>query len=209
MIWNTPRSGRDSERPLVSHIKNTIETNSVAGHSENSSAQAEEIAKAVSAFLAEHDLTDSFIDAGYLVMLASRAISSVGDKTNALRLVVFGTGMVRPSEWEVTGGEEVWTVDLKQMTVKDNSSLELIVFNSLNIVLNSIAEIWDSSHGKGVLGLRHVCATAAALLGVDKNTKAVSNLSDEIQSLCTAKLRQISKTRDWKSVPEVMNLDVK
>jgi len=175
---------------------------------EDSSAQAEEIAVAVSAFLAEHELTDSFIDAGYLVMLASRAMSSIGEETSALRLVVFGTGMVRPSEWEVTGGKEVWTVDLKQMTVKESTSLELVVFNSLNIVLDSIADVWDGSRGRGVLGLRHVCTTATALLGVGRATKAVADLSDEIRSLCEAKLEQIRSNRHWDSVPEVMNLDI-
>jgi len=191
----------------VSDIKRTIEENGIADH-DLEPGQAEELAAAVSAFLEEHELTDSFIDAGYLVMLASKAMSSIGQERAALRLVVFGSGMVRPSEWEVTGGSEVWTLDLKQMTVADATSLELVVFNTLNIVLDAITDVWDASGGKGVLGLRHVCDTAAALLGVSRNSKSVADLSNEIVRVCGLKLEQAGRLRGWETFPQVMNLDL-
>lgn len=192
---------------LVSDIKRTIEENGIADY-DLEPGQAEELAAAVSAFLEEHELTDSFIDAGYLVMLASKAMSSIGQDRAALRLVVFGSGMVRPSEWEVTGGSEVWTLDLKQMTVADATSLELVVFNTLNIVLDSVTDVWDASNGNGVLGLRHVCDTAAGLLGVSRNSKAVADLSNEIVRVCGLKLEKVGRSRGWETCPQVMNLDL-
>lgn len=168
---------------------------------------AEEIARAVEAYL-DREVNCTFAESGYLMMLASRALSSVGDARTARRLLIFGTGLVRPSEWVVSGDSTMWVLDLRQLTVKDDISLELIFLNSLNTILESIAEIWDVTKGEGILGLRHICSAVVSLLGEIEVQKAGSMLTKEIISMCESKLDRISSERNWINRPRVMNLDV-
>jgi hypothetical protein len=169
--------------------------------------QATELAEAVAAYMEESNAAGAFVDSGYLVMLASRALSSIGEKKAAHRLLVFGSGLVRPSEWEFSGGEDVWMLDLRQMTVRQSATLEIVFFNSLNLVLGAIADVWEVSDGAGVLGLRHVCDTASHLLGGGSKQR-VGALVSEIKQSCRAKLRHICEERGWQYVPSVMNLDI-
>ena len=166
-----------------------------------------EMARAVEQFL-ESCCNGSVVDSKYVLMLASQALSSIGHTHAARRLLLFGTGLMRPSEWEVTGERAVWALDLKEITVSDDAPLELLFFGSLVIILESIADVWDETRGRGVLGLRHVCMAASALLGESGSRREVSTLSDEIKETCRRKLTQIKEQRCWEMSPEVLNLDV-
>ncbi len=206
MIWDPDAASDRSDSAIVSHI--SAEIKAVCGDdlAENQ-ANVKELARAVEVFLEkEHD--SPLVDSKYLVMLASRALSSIGEGDVARRLLVFGTGLVRPSVWEVSGGKAMWILDLKQMTVKDDSSLELFFFGCLNIVLDSIADIWDETKGEGTLGLQNVCPAAAGLLGKVGKKKEVWALAGEIRALCSKKLDQIRAARGWQAAPEVINLDI-
>jgi len=206
LIWIPNSDETSNGTSIVSHIEGVIAEN-CGDALQLDEGQASDLAVAVASFLEQNHDSGSFVDSGYLVMLASRALSSVGESQAAHRLLVFGSGLVRPSEWEVTGGQDVWTLDLRQMTVRESATLELVFFNSLNIVLASIADVWQESHGHGFLGLRHVCDTASVLLG-GGTKKSVAALSDEIKRACEAKLGQIHDERLWDHVPAVMNLDL-
>ncbi|MBT3194412.1 MAG: hypothetical protein HN341_17845 [Verrucomicrobia bacterium] len=206
MIWIPNIDEQKRGTSVLSHIEGVIAEN-CGDVLELDEGQASELASAVAMFLEQYQDSGSYVDSGYLVMLASRALSSLGERKAAHRLLVFGSGLVRPSEWEVTGGADVWTLDLRQMTVRDDAALELVFFSSINIVLAAIADVWDGTEGRGVLGLQHVCATATALLGGGK-AGAISALSTEIQKACEAKLAQLYAERGWKHIPAVMNLDL-
>ena len=206
MIWIPNSSERMNGSSIISHIESVIAEN--CGDSLLlDEGQASDLAVAVASFMEQNHNSGSFVDSGYLVMLASRALSSIGEQQAAHRLLVFGSGLVRPSEWEVTGGRDVWTLDLRQMTVRESEMLEIVFFNSLNIVLASIADVWEETGGHGILGLRHVCDTASALLG-GGNKKNVAALADEIKHTCKAKLEQIHDERGWEYIPSIMNLDL-
>jgi hypothetical protein len=206
LIWipNSEENARGSS--IVSHIESVINEN-CGDALQLDESQAADLAAAVASFMEINHNSGSFVDSGYLVMLASRALSSIGEQQAAHRLLGFGSGLVSPSEWEVTGGRDVWTLDLHQMTVRESETLEIVFFNSLNIVLASIADVWSESDGNGVLGLRHVCDTASALLG-GGNRRSVAALSEEIKQACAAKLEQIRAERMWSHVPSIMNLDI-
>jgi hypothetical protein len=165
-----------------------------------------EVAEAVTQYLRERG-DGGAPDAAAVSMLACRAFTSIGERDAARRVLVFGTGLVRPAQWEVTGHEKMWVVDLRSFTVRNGGNLEMVLFGSLMIVLDATAEVWDSTGGQGVLGLRHVCATASALAGVGAEPRAVAGLADEIRDVCAMKLRQIGRGRSWHGVPRVMNLD--
>ena len=205
MIWIPNNDERERGTSVVSHIERVIAEN-CGDELLLDDGQTTELASAVAAFLERHQDSGSYVDSGYLVMLASRALATLGEKQAAHRLLVFGSGLVHPSEWEVTGGDDVWTLDLRQITVRDDSALELVFFGSLNIVLGSIADVWERSQGRGVLGLRHVCSAASALLG-GADFGSVAALATEINKACESKLGQIHTERSWQHVPAVMNLD--
>ena len=73
-----------------------------------------------------------FASAGEPKMLASQALRSIGHGATARRLLVFGTGLVRPAEWEISAGDSMWVLDLKQITVRSDASLELIFFGNIH-----------------------------------------------------------------------------
>lgn len=201
-----PQPDSCSEQSLiVSHIGAQIEE--LCNGLPTSMAGAEDVARAIEFFLKEEG-DEEFVDSNMLALLAARALSSIGDHVAARRMVVFGTGMVRPSEWVVTGERTIWVLDLKEMTVRDDASLELVFFKSIQVVMDSIADVWDESRGEGTLGLRHICSVASMLLGGATRTTAVKSLGLEIVDVCISKLNRIRVERGWEFVPEVMNVDV-
>lgn len=205
MIFDPVKSSL-RESAVVSHIVNGL-VDSCGDESITHSNDALELARAVEHFLEQTGVEEA-VESDRLTILASKALTSIGENCAARRLVLFGTGMVRPSEWVITGFETAWILDLKRMTVRDDGSLELVFFTNLDIILDSIADIWDESGGHGVLGLRHVCAAAASLLGSTEDKKKITGLVTEIKALCSSRLEQIRKARGWKSAPVVMNLDM-
>jgi hypothetical protein len=206
LIWIPTSADSLGESSIAAHIERVIVEN-CGDMLELDDDQAVDLAEAVAAYMEQSHEAGLFVDSGYLVMLASRALASIGNERAAHRLLVFGSGLVRPSEWEVSGGRDIWTLDLRQMTVRAGSTLEIVFFNSLNLVLGAIADVWEPTSGAGVLGLRHVCATASHLLG-GGSRKKIEELAEEIKLNCRVKLRQIRDSRGWKQMPSVMNLDI-
>ena len=189
---------------VISHIVSGIAD--VCDATMADSSDVVELARAVEHFVKEGDRAAT--DSDHLTVLASKALTSIGNVCAARRLILFGTGMVRPSEWIITGFETAWVLDLKHITVRIDSSLELVFFTNLDTIVESIADIWDDSEGRGVLGLRHVCAAASSLLGSGEDKKKVAGLAAEIKALCSSRLEQVREVRGWKSAPVVMNLDM-
>lgn len=170
-------------------------------------SKAGEVARAVESFVEKTGCVE-MTRPDQLVMLVSQALSAVGEKMAARKLVLFGTELVRPSEWEVAGRDTVWVVDLKQISVRDNARIELLLFGCLGIVLDNLAEVWDESEGRGVIGLKNVLATALILLGDTVSKKRIDELVDEIRDVCDRKLAQIQKDRNWREKPRAINLDL-
>ena len=205
MIWDRGESDRQENSAIVSHIVSEIGA-VCAERIAVGAINAVDIAHAVETFLQREGGAD-FVDSKYLTMLASNALSAIGENGAAQRLFLFGTGLVAPSEWDVIAGEEMWVVDLKHMAVRDDAAIELLLFRSLNVVIESVADVWDSVSGTGILGLKHVCATASVLLGGVHNKTRLETLTNEIVTASVRKLEQVAAARSWRSVPRVMNLD--
>jgi len=205
MICNPGMNSVSERSVLYSHIEGHVRD--LCGHDLHvDDGSLEEMARAIEQFLEFRD-AGPVVDSKYVLMLASQALSSIGHDHAARRLLLFGTGLMRPSEWEVTGERAVWALDLREITVRDDAPLELLFFGSLSIILESIADVWDETGGRGVLGLRHVCMAASALLGKKGTRRELSQLSEEIKETCRGKLSQIQQQRAWEMTPEVLNLD--
>lgn len=190
---------------LVEHLASEI-AQSCEGDLAPDQGMVRELAKGVAAFLAEQGGADC-VEASYLVALASRAFSSLGEDRLARRLVLVGTGLAGPAEWEIVGADRMWVLDLRRMTVADAAGMELLFFRCLHVALDCVAEVWDSTSGEGVLGLRHVYRTALALLGSGCGKKELGRLRSEIVGRCVDKVERIGTERGWQHRPRVLNLD--
>ena len=205
MIWHPGNASDIPQSALAAHLMGEIET-ACDGDMPVRQEDLQELASTIEYFLNETSQNES-VESRYLVLLASRALFSMGEEQTARRLMLFGTGLFKPSEWEVSCGKKMWILDLKQMTLRDDDLIELTFFNCLNIVLEATADIWDKSLGEGVLGLQNICCAASALLH-KVTPKKTAVVGEEIRDACRLKLEQLGGKRGWASTPEVMNLDI-
>lgn len=206
MIWiPNQRISPPEGLPLTAHIQSVIEEN-CADLPELDALQVRELATAVAAFADKSAEAGMYVESGYLVMLASQALFSVGARKAAHRVLVFGTGLVHPSEWVIRGDASVWTVDLGRMAARDSAALELAFFNSLNIIIDCVAEVWDATDGHGTLGLQHLGEAASGILQHEHKRK-VAAFADEVCRACRAKLVQTGKHRGWLHLPDLLLVD--
>ena len=207
MICRRSQPEPDSVDPaLVDHIAGQIAE--CCGEEELlASGQVDELAFAVATFVSR-TLGQDAVDSAHLVTLSARALSAVGENLAAKRVLVHGTGLVRPAYWEVTGRDALWVLDLRQMTFAPGATLELVFFHGLMAVLEATAEVWDATQGVGALGLRHVSCAAAALFGERQGKARAAALADEVKALCVRKLEGLRAARGWTSTPVVMDLDL-
>jgi hypothetical protein len=202
MIWDTSGATSECRSVVVTYIADEI--NGICGKDVLlRTSDAEEVARAVEDYLELRGAPEG--EPRFLMVLAARALSAVGAGDAARRVYLFGSGLVSPSEWEITGGDAVWTVDLLGMSVNAESAHEMLLLVSLHIIIDAMAGVWDATEGKGTLGLRHVCATARVLSG--GNGRGASSSATEIRDWCRAKLGQLAQSRGWTQTPQVINLD--
>lgn len=205
MIWDPNTETSPDSSLIVSHIGKQI---SCACHGNvDSSLDVNEVARAIEHFL-EKERHSEFVDSKTLAFLAAQAMTSIGEPDIARRLILFGSGMVKPSQWAVTGDRAMWVLDLKEMTIREDAPLELLFFKGMQIVIESMADVWDESLGEGVLGLRHICCTATRLLCASHDDAGVAELTAEIKGMCAGKLDQLRDLRGWRTTPMVLNLDL-
>jgi hypothetical protein len=196
---------REPVSPVVGHLADTL-TELCSEHVRFDPEHFGEIAKAVESFLAS--CGGQYVDSNFLVLLASQALNGAGENAAARRMLILGSGLVVPSEWEVSREKDTWTLDLRRITLPAEARMELTLFTCLTGVLEGFGDVWDGTRGKGVLGLRHVCATAWAFVAAPSRKRKAMALTEEIKALCRRKLESMAERRDWNDVPEVMNLDV-
>ncbi len=206
MIWD-PRSASEPESSAVTafvtaQLAEWCGTGDLS-HDENMA----ELVGAIEAFLKQRGLSGELISSRQLLGMASQALVSIGERRAARRLIVFGTGLAAPAEWMVSYGDALLVLDLKQVTVCDDVNLELIFFANVDAALDSVAEFWDETDGRGFLGLRRVCLAARSLLGCAGKNK-VHRLAEEIKAACRARLERLADEREWEYIPHMINLDI-
>ncbi|MBL7115822.1 MAG: hypothetical protein ISS35_08650 [Kiritimatiellae bacterium] len=201
MIYD-PQKMLDGNSPLADHIAEQMKA--ICGdHGVVGEDNLEELANSVASYVNETH-GDGAVHAGYLVMLSSQALTAVGEHQAARRMLVVGSGLMRPAKWEVSGEDTMWVLDLREMTVQADCQLEIVFFNCLTAVLDMMGDLWDQVAGRGVLGLRHVSTTAAVLGGGTRG----GDISREIREMCQDRLQQIAETNGWMQVPQVLDLDL-
>ena len=203
MIWDTDSAALDPAPAVTTAIAEEIAV--ACGGESLHPEHVREVARGVATYLQQRTLSGALTSD--LAVLESRALYSIGERGLARRLLVFGSGLVRPSEWTVTGDCTLWILDLKRLTLREDDRFELALFASLGVVLDEIAGVWDSSGGAGLLGLRHVREAATAVLGKPANRRRTGRLCGEVRLVCERKLEDLRIAHGWRETPAVMILD--
>ena len=165
-----------------------------------------EVARAVEYYVAGDQGVAA--DGGSLTLLASKALADLGEVGAARRFLVYGSGLVRPAEWEIRRGHEMWVLDLRQISVESGSVLEIVQFAVLAAVLRAIAELWDGTRGRGVLGVRNLRGASQRLVGREiRGDRKMRQMTRELENWCRHVLGTLRDERGWHAMPEVLNLD--
>ncbi|MBM4144220.1 MAG: hypothetical protein FJ225_11605 [Lentisphaerae bacterium] len=206
MIWDAHRWGGDGRDGRDARVRAAVRALCGAPGGAGAAA-ADDLARAVADYVLR-EAAAAEPGAGELAALASRALHGLGEGRAARRVLLEGTGMARPAAWDVTGGGAMWILDLRRVLAREDAALEMILFAALGTAVDALAECWDATGGRGVLGLRHVPAAAARLLGRGRGDGAVGRLVGEALRLCGARLARAGRARGWSETPLVMNLDL-
>lgn len=165
---------------------------------------AQEVARGVAAFCRER-YDRQWLPADYvahLIAVACRDVAGRGGGECRARSLETWRGLAarvyRPGEW--AGGEPVWILDLGRVEGLPEERVELVWFPVVRRLLAGMAELWDASGGRGVLGLRGV---APAGLG----GTALQAWRSELGRFSEAVLLRLKRRRGWTAVPRAMWLE--
>ena len=86
----------------------------------------------------------------------------------------FSRGVVLPGSWSWLQEEFMWALDLNRLAIAEEELHEMMVYQSIQVLLEQIIILWGSSSGKGVLAIRGLsCWSLTKLL--DTSNKEWSN----------------------------------
>lgn len=200
MMQNTSSTADAPSSALTQYLTDHIR--SVSANDDMLQNQAPHVAEAVTQYLGNATV----VDTDRVILLASRALKSMGEPGAARRLVLHASGLVQPAEWDVRSGQLMWVLDLDQMTVKIPGLIELTLFNCLRALLQATADLWDVTNGQGVLGLQNIRRVAARLTRDPEIFPTA--LESEIAGMSADSLRRLATTRGWSHCPDVLLLDL-
>jgi hypothetical protein len=167
-----------------------------------------EAAVGVAAYLDEHEKTPRDLTPRRSCALVSQALEATGEAVLARRLRIFGSSVVYPASWVVTGHQTVWVLDVARLLTKQDPPMEIALFGRLQSALTTFADVWDRTSGQGVLGLKGLSAAARFVLGREAWLPCVQDLTSELHHLGVRQLDALHHRRQWAHTPAVMSLDL-
>jgi len=232
MIWRTSEHAR---RSAAIHQHVISEITAACGEHPLPPEQVNEVAHAVEAYWSEFP-SDVSLPSDYVKLMVARALAGAGEGDAARRLamatakdeegrgaveaflefthlppevwLLFASGLVRPSRWMMAGVDWVWVLDLSRLTIGQGDRTELAVLQALRAVMRTVAEVWDVSKGRGVLGLKELRATAMRLAVPADSARAVERWTGVVRTYCGDLLGALQSERGWETRPELVVLDV-
>lgn len=204
MIW-IPETVRESTS-LSAYIKDYLVRMGVLA-SEIDPHSVDELSHALSAYLElATDRTGFFVEDGNLLLLASQALESVGERKAATRMLMLGSGFARPVSWLVTQQDAGWKLDVSKIAEDLHSRLEMVFFRCLHAALEALAEEWNRHAGKVVVVLQGAEEAGASLLGRPVTSRQVQVFVAEVEAACRDKLQHLANQHGWNAVPELMKM---
>lgn len=232
MIWNDSSIAADTELDLLAtHIISEIKS---AGEERLEMPGGDELARAVAESVLRHT-EGTFIPSDYLLIMTCRALWAVGHEQAARSLLrskgpllnisesytdaIFGRGLfpclgmhssivraLKPSisPWSMNGA--CWILNLRAVFSFLDTGLELAIWRVLHALTQQLAVLWDSSDGRGTLGLNNSQYLAANVLGLPAKSKRCRRFAAELISYCEQDLKIASDERKWRFTPMVMEM---
>ncbi len=202
MIW-IPSSVRESAS-LSAYIKDYLLRMGVLAR-EIDPHSVDALSEALSAYLAQtSDRAGFFVEDGNLLLLASKALHSVGAHKAATRMLMLGSGFARPVSWLVTEHDAGWTLDVSRISGDVSGGLEIMFFHCLHAALEALAEQWDLAGGRVSVVLRGTEAAGVGLLGRPATSRPVLRFVEEVESACREKLKQLTHQYGWDDTPRLL-----
>lgn len=164
-----------------------------------------EVAKGVETFLCDNN--DVMAASGRVRALTTRALICSGRKNIGSKLMLAGGGLVKTTHSALVEEGVVLTLNLRQLAVRHDERLDLVLRRCLLLVIDSMAHMWDQSGGRGMLGLRNLRAAAGGFLGDDARPANVNRFARETVALCRERLDVLRQRRNWRELPVVCDLD--
>ncbi len=164
------------------------------------------VAEGVGAYLADTTGGQDLPKSGVPFELVCRALEANGESGLARRIVVCGSTLVHPATWLTANGETFWIMDLARLTGDGNACLELALFERARSLLDTFADVWDATSGKGVLGLKNLARSTRIILGANAHPQRTRLLCEDVQGFCAGRMAQLRKLRQWTETPIVIGL---
>ena len=138
--------------------------------------------------------------------LLAQALDASGEGALARRIRLFGNRIIYPATWIACGRETVWVLDTTALMTPRDAGMDMILLERIRIVLATFADVWDTSSGRGFLGLKGLETTAALLLGESANRRTIRATSLEIRAWCARHLDHFRTQRGWAATPAILTL---
>jgi hypothetical protein len=167
-----------------------------------------------------------------LRLLVARAFCAVGDRSSARRVLesmdshrrhadrwleiltelhhfpellpFFSAGIIRPADWAgAKPDDRMWTLDFDRLMLADDEKHEMMLYRTVQLMIEKMARFWDATGGEGTLGLKsaHSLELAEAVNG---DPAAGPELFRYVADL----LEQQAALRSWSEIPKLMSLDL-
>jgi hypothetical protein len=168
-----------------------------------------------------------------LVLLIARAFCAVNDRAAAVRVLsslqphnrhidrwleilselhhfpallpYFSLGVIRPAGWAGAQLDRMWTLDFSRLVLSDAEKHEMMLYRTIRAIVEHLYVFWDASKGEGVLGLKGL-----SIFNVEQGSKSGLTLmqADDLLGYISDLLLQQKATREWQTIPSLMNLDL-
>lgn len=164
-----------------------------------------EVASALEAYATAEG--GNLIETSNLVALASSAVRALGRDDLAVEAAILGSGIVYSQSLACVEDAPVWVIDTGRLFPDVPSCTELGFFSVLYHLVGSMVHLWDTSGGKGALGIKKLRVIAALFAGKKTGSKGIELWTSKIRDTVHERLVQASSGRDWTAVPRVLMLD--
>jgi hypothetical protein len=204
MIWQDEHSSTSRQTlagQLLSDIPVLCGNPALAEH-----APLAEAAQGVALYLDQIEIIPENMDLRQSRELLAHALDAAGEAALARRIRLFGNRIIYPAKWIACGNETVWVLDLQQLISPKDTGMEIILFQRIRVVLATFSDVWDTSAGRGFLGLKGLAATATILLGQMGPNRTIKELTLEMRGFCKHYLQESEKQRGWQNVPAILTL---
>ena len=114
----------------------------------------------------------------------------------------FSRGVVLPGNWSGLQEECMWVLDLNRLVITEEELHEVMVYQSIQVLLKQIIILWGSSSGKGVLAIRGLSCWSLTKLLDTSNKEWSNNLIKYIEDVLDKEV----KVYGWMERPNIILL---